>query len=314
MSQIFDFLRNTYVARTPHMVDAGMRVTDVRRARGSMSLPGRAEWMGDPVRGVMHPGVLTVLADSACGLAAGAALDEDLTYATLDLRMDYLRPAVPDREVHCDAHCFRLTASVAFMRAEVWQDDSAQPIAVALSAFMLGTPRGTKPAAPPAPGGPAIAPEAAARAVKAAPEPVAAPWQPPAASEPPLPGREIPYLEYLGVRVAPDPVQPVFRMPFQPKLIGNPYLPALHGGTVAGFAETAAILHLNQTLAGSKLPKTIDFSIDYLRAARPEETFAQCEVVRVGARVALVTVRCWQRSPDYPVVVARAHFLLAPPQ
>ena len=109
-----------------------------------------------------------------------------------------------------------------------------------------------------------------------------------------------------------DPQRPLFRMPFDPKLIGNPFLPALHGGVVAGFAETAAILHLNQTLQGAKLPKGIDFSLDYLRAGRPEETFAMCEVVRVGARVALVYVRLWQRSPDYPIAVARAHFLLTP--
>jgi uncharacterized protein (TIGR00369 family) len=137
-------------------------------------------------------------------------------------------------------------------------------------------------------------------------------WQPPSASEPAMPAGAIPYLDYLGIRVAPDPQRPLFRMPFDPKLIGNPFLPALHGGVVAGFAETAAILHLNQTLQGAKLPKGIDFSLDYLRAGRPEETFAMCEVVRVGARVALVHVRLWQRSPDYPIAVARAHFLLTP--
>lgn len=312
MSEILEFLKQTYVARTPHMVETAMRVTDVQHARGSMLLPARPDWMGDPVRGVMHPGVLTVLADSACGLAAGATLERDITYATLDLRMDYLRPAVPERDVHCEAHCFRITRSVAFMRADVWQDDREQPIATAQSTFMMGTPAGTRPARPPAAGAPAISQEAAAQALFASRDASDFDWSPPPASEPPYQGPSIPYLDYLGIRVAPDPEHPVYRMPFQPKLVGNPYLPALHGGVVAGFAETAAILHLNQTLQGAKLPKSIDFSIDYLRAARPEETFANCEVVRVGARVALVTVRCWQRSPDYPIIVARAHFLLAP--
>ncbi len=85
-------------------------------------------------------------------------------------------------------------------------------------------------------------------------------------------------------------------MPYQEKLIGNPRLPAIHGGVIAGFAESAAMLHLIQTLRGNKLPKSIDFSIDYLRAGRPEETFASCEVVRLGSRVAMVQVRCWQRT------------------
>jgi uncharacterized protein (TIGR00369 family) len=126
-----------------------------------------------------------------------------------------------------------------------------------------------------------------------------------------LPGQHIPYVEYLGIRVAPDLQQPTFRLPFQQKLIGNPHLPALHGGVVAGFAETSAILHLMQSLQGAKQPKGIDFSIDYLRSGRPEECFARCEVVRLGGRVALVTVRVWQRSPDLPIAVARGHFLLA---
>ena len=83
-----------------------------------MLLPANPAWMGDPARGLMHPGALTVLADSACGLAVGAALTERVPYATLDLRMDYLRRAGPDRDVTCDAHCFRITDNVAFVRGE----------------------------------------------------------------------------------------------------------------------------------------------------------------------------------------------------
>jgi acyl-coenzyme A thioesterase PaaI-like protein len=66
-----------------------------------------------------------------------------------------------------------------------------------------------------------------------------------------------------------------------------------------------------QSLQGNKQPKGIDFSVDYLRSGRPEECFAQCDVVRLGGRVALVTVRVWQRSPELPIAVARGHFLLA---
>ena len=309
MSALLDDLNKKYVSRTPHMRDIGARITAVEYGRGSMTMPARPDWVGDPVRGLLHPGALTVLADSACGLAVGAALAQRVPYATLDLRMDYLRAAGPGRDVHCDAHCFRITRNVAFVRAEVWQDDPAQPIAVAQASFMLSTPSGT-------PRRPAGAADPASQAAQAAPATTAAPagnhppWTPPSASEPVLPGRPIPYVEYLGIRVAPNGQQPLFRLPYQDKLIGNPYLPALHGGVVAGFAETAALLHLIGTLRGEKQPKGIDFSIDYLRAGRPEETFASCELVRVGSRVALVQVRCWQKSPDYPITVARGHFLL----
>ena len=305
MRSVLDDLNRTFVAGTPHMRDIGLMVTALSAGRGTMVLPARPDWLGDPVRQVLHPGVITVLADSACGLAVGAALPERVPYATLDLRMDSLRPAGPLHDVHCEAHCDRLTRSVAFVRAEVWQTDRSQPIATAQATFMLSTPAGS---------------QRSRAGVDSAPPPAATPavdgsgWQPPASSQPVLAGRPIPYVDYLGIRMAAGGSAPLFRMPYQDKLIGNPHLPALHGGVVAGFAETAALLHLAQALGGAKLPKGLDFSIDYLRAGRPMETFAACELVRVGARVALVQVRCWQSSPDTPIIVARGHFLLTAPE
>jgi uncharacterized protein (TIGR00369 family) len=293
MSSLIDTLNQKFVQRTPHMREIGARITAVDKGRGSMTLPARPEWVGDPLRGQLHPGALTVLADSTCGLAVGTALTQRAPYATLDLRMDYLRPAGPEHDVHCDAHCFRLTRNVAFVRAEVYQADRNEPIAVAQASFMLSTASGK-------------------RAPREAPaEPAGDAWQPPVGSEPVLAGVTIPYVDYLGIlRAAGDAEPPLFRLPYQDKLIGNPELPALHGGVIAGFAETAATLHLIRTLRGAKFPKSIDFSIDYLRSGRPVESFASCEVVRVGSRVALVQVRCWQQAPDEPIAVARGHFLL----
>ena len=323
MSSLLADLNRKFVAQTPHMREIGLRITAMDSARGSMTMPSRPEWVGDPVRGLLHPGALTVLADSACGLAVGAALTQRVPYATLDLRMDYLRAAGTGQDLQCDAHCYRLTRSIAFVRGEVWQAQQDQPIAVAQASFMLSTPAGSRRPA-------AAAPEAAAQpgAPPAAEPPPAAMqnaqdaqdaqdasdgrWTAPAGSEPVLADRPVPYVEYLGIRVAPGGAAPLFRLPFQDKLIGNPHLPALHGGVIAGFAETAAMLHLMRTLQGTRLPKGIDFSIDYLRAGRPEETFAACEVVRLGGRVALVQVRCWQKAPAFPIAVARGHFLLTP--
>lgn len=303
-------LNQKYVGRTPHMREIGTRITAIGPARGSMLLPANPAWMGDPARGLMHPGALTVLADSACGLAVGAALTERVPYATLDLRMDYLRRAGPDRDVVCDAHCYRITGNVAFVRGEVWQDKADEPIAVAQGTFMLSTPAGTRPSAPDGISTPSELPES--RPVPGASVPSEVAWQPPTASEPVLPGSPIPYVEFMGIRHAPAGAQTVYRLPYQEKLIGNPRLPALHGGVIAGFAETAATLHLIDTLRGAKLPKGIDFTMDYLRAGRPQETFAQCEIVRLGSRVALVHVRCWQKDPGTPITVARAQFLLEP--
>ena len=128
-------------------------------------------------------------------------------------------------------------------------------------------------------------------------------------SEPVLPLSPIPYVEYLGIRVTPDETVPLFRMPFQEKLIGNPTLPALHGGVVAGFAETAATLHLIQTLKGTKFPKSIDFSIDYLRSGKPVDTYARARVVKIGRRIANVQAEAWQGERTQPIAALHGHFM-----
>lgn len=125
----------------------------------------------------------------------------------------------------------------------------------------------------------------------------------------------VPYSRFLGVKVELADGGPRFRMPFRPMLIGNAALGALHGGTVAGFIENAGLLHLLLLLDEKKVPKAIDFSIDYLRPALSIDTHAACEVVRLGRRVALVQVRAWQDEPGHPgktreVARGRAHYLL----
>lgn len=122
----------------------------------------------------------------------------------------------------------------------------------------------------------------------------------------------VPYAAYLGLRIdMADPAAPVLRLPFKPTLIGNAALPAIHGGVVASFMESAALMHLLLMLDEQRVPKSIDFSIDYLRSAHAEDSYAGCAVERLGRRVAQVQIRCWQADPARPVALARAHFLLA---
>lgn len=124
----------------------------------------------------------------------------------------------------------------------------------------------------------------------------------------------VPYAQYLGLRIQfGDQSAPVLQLPFKPALIGNSALPALHGGVVASFMESAAMLHLLLMLDEQRVPKSIDFSIDYLRSAHAEDSYASCAVERLGRRVAQVQVRCWQSDAARPVALARAHFLLAAP-
>jgi len=121
----------------------------------------------------------------------------------------------------------------------------------------------------------------------------------------------LPYARFLGLQLSLQEGRPLARLPFRPSLIGNPRVQALHGGVTAAFMENAAMLHLLYQLDTARIPKSIDFAIDYLLPGRPQDLWADCEFGRIGSRVAQATVRCWQVTPAKPVAIARLHFLLA---
>ncbi|MFZ5723320.1 MAG: PaaI family thioesterase [Pseudomonadota bacterium] len=124
----------------------------------------------------------------------------------------------------------------------------------------------------------------------------------------------IPYARFLGMRChVEEDGDVLFLLPAKQDNIGNPTLPALHGGAIGGFMEHAAIIHLLATMGQPRMPKTIDLSIDYLRAGHYRDCWASCTVTRQGRRVANVMISCWQEERSAPITQARAHFLLADP-
>ncbi len=120
----------------------------------------------------------------------------------------------------------------------------------------------------------------------------------------------LPYARLLGIEFVEDATELQFKMPTRQSNMGNPTLPALHGGAVGGFMEMSAALHLLMTMETLKVPRVVDFSIDYVRAGRMEDTFAQCDVVRQGKRLVNVAIKAWQGNPEAPIATARAHFLI----
>ncbi|WP_066014211.1 PaaI family thioesterase [Endozoicomonas atrinae] len=121
----------------------------------------------------------------------------------------------------------------------------------------------------------------------------------------------IPYASLIGMQCTPMGDDALFTLPNQMTNIGNPILPAIHGGVIGGFMEMSAALHLMLFMDEPRLPKIIDFSIDYLRSGQPKDTFAHCEVCRQGARVANVAVTAWQSKRELPIAIARGHFKLS---
>lgn len=120
----------------------------------------------------------------------------------------------------------------------------------------------------------------------------------------------VPYAAWLGMAVEDDDAGRRYRMRFRDELVGNAHLGALHGGAVAGFMEQAALFEALVSQSQRRIPRVIDFGVDYLRSARSQDLYAACQVVREGRRVAQVRAEAWQRDRDQPVAAARAVFLL----
>ncbi len=138
----------------------------------------------------------------------------------------------------------------------------------------------------------------------------------------------VPYNRLLGVRFDRLGDELTGRLPFREGLVGNPTLPALHGGVTGSFLEISALMQLawEQALAlleqGGEaarhvaegryppMPKTIDITIDYLRSGRPRESYARATVQKAGRRVAHLHVEAWQDSRTRPIAMLRGNFLM----
>ena len=123
---------------------------------------------------------------------------------------------------------------------------------------------------------------------------------------------QIPYARFLGVEADQKGNELTTVLPFSNHLVGNVSLPALHGGAVGAFLEITAVTQLLLDDACERLPKTIDFSVDYLRSTRPVPTYGRAIVTKHGRRVANVRAEMWQDERTRPVAIGQGHFLLTP--
>jgi len=128
------------MGQAPLAAALGFETLEVGDGRASMRAPWREEMVGDTASGVIAGGLVTSLIDHVCGAAVmSAKAGAPGAIATLDLRIDYLRPAGARLGVTATAHCYRVTRSIAFVRAEAHDGQGDTPVATAQAAFMLGT-------------------------------------------------------------------------------------------------------------------------------------------------------------------------------
>lgn len=121
----------------------------------------------------------------------------------------------------------------------------------------------------------------------------------------------IPYARFLGIGVENTTGEVLCRMRYAPMLIGNSSIPALHGGTLGGLMESAAIFELLLRTQEERVPKIITITVDFLRSGRPQDTLAKATITRLGRRVANLQVQAWQEDRGKPIASANALFLVS---
>ena len=120
----------------------------------------------------------------------------------------------------------------------------------------------------------------------------------------------VPYCAWLGLSARVEAERVVLAMPFDAKLVGNPIIPAIHGGVIGSLLETAAIVQTVWATQSASIPKPIDITIDYLRTGRAVTSYASARLARQGRRVVNVHAQMWQDDEAKPIAALRGHFLL----
>jgi len=266
---------------------SGLRLDRAAPGESWSSLPYRPAFVGDIATGVLHGGVVTAMLDESCGMAVQLALDGPRAIATLDLRIDYQKPATPGLEIKAHSLCYRVTRSIAFVRSTAFQESEDDPVATATACFMIDANRTNM--------------MAGERSSDGAPATLEAPEDPTGVFA------NSPFARFLGIRVGDGGT---LVMPFSPRIIGNPVLPAIHGGMTGAFLETMAIFGVTRELGVAAMPKPIGLTINYLRSGRALDSHARVTIVKQGRRIVAFEAQSWQDDATKPIASAFGHLML----
>jgi uncharacterized protein (TIGR00369 family) len=131
-------LAQRFMEAIPHAQALGIFFENIGSGTAEMHMHYDKKFVGDPQTGVIHGGAVFALLDSCCGAAVLSHPEQKGLTATIDLRVDYMRPATPGQTIRARAHCYNMTRSVAFVSAVALDDNDDKPVATAAGAFVTG--------------------------------------------------------------------------------------------------------------------------------------------------------------------------------
>ncbi len=132
-----DMIARKFIEAIPHARELGMTLTDIDDGKAVIAMDYDERLVGDPETGVIHGGAVSALMDTCAGAAVMSHPAAAVATATLDLRIDYMRPATPGDRITATAECYHVTRSVAFVRATAVDADPDRPVATATGAFTI---------------------------------------------------------------------------------------------------------------------------------------------------------------------------------